>query len=211
MNQPNNNFGTMPYNNMNMFVPPVPQITGAAGGTSIAALKQNQPQNNSPRQNIPNQPYGGQMQNGMQGMSDLQIAQIMGANKSMPNPEINEQENEAASQNIRHLVKDLNRSLDGYGPSKKSMSLTEESDTEDEPLVKKKSSSFGSYIPMILKEPMLLLVIYIVMSQSFVKKAISTYIPQLENNLDGNKTFLGIVMYGTILALLFVLFKKILL
>jgi hypothetical protein len=216
MNQPNNNFSTMQYGmDMPNFVPPVPQITGSAGGTSIVALKNMQ--NNGTNQNIPiNTSYARSMPNYQQPntLSDAQIAQIMGVAKS-PVPEMDPQENEAASQNIKHLVKDLNKSLDGYGPSKKSSRLTDDSendtDEEDNPKIKKKNQSYGSYIPTLLKEPLLLLIIYIIMSQSFVKKAITTYVPQLENNLDGSKTFLGIVMYGAILAVLFTLFKKILL
>jgi len=201
---------------MQQFVPPVPQITGSAGGTSIVALKNMQTSGTKPNINVPvNTPYA-RMPNYQQpnSLSDAQIAQIMGVAKS-PVPEMDPQENEAASQNIKHLVKDLNKSLDGYGPSKKTSTMTDESendtDEEDNPKIKKKNQSYGSYIPTLLKEPLLLLIIYIIMSQSFVKKAITTYIPQLENNLDGSKTFLGVVMYGTILAVLFSLFKKILL
>lgn len=217
MNQPNNNFNTMQYGmDMQQFVPPVPQITGSAGGTSIVALKNMQTNGATPNVNVPVNTQYARMANYQQpnSLSDAQIAQIMGVAKPLA-PEIDPQENEAASQNIKHLVKDLNKSLDGYGPSKKTSILTDDSendtDEEENPKIKKKNQSYGSYIPTLLKEPLLLLIIYIIMSQSFVKKAITTYIPQLENNLDGSKTFLGIVMYGTILAVLFTLFKKILL
>ena len=57
------------------------------------------------------------------------------------------------------------------------------------------------------KEIVLLVTIYILLSQGFVRKSIANYIPQLNPNSDGIIPFSGYVIYGSILALLFVFFR----
>ena len=75
---------------------------------------------------------------------------------------------------------------------------------------KKESESDGTLIPM-LKDGTWLFALYMIMSQSFVKKAIGTYIPCIASNPDGTKPMIGIAIYGLILTILFVVIKKLLL
>lgn len=110
---------------------------------------------------------------------------------------------------IHYLVSNINKSLDEYAPQSQSSSdydsddsiKSNDSDTEN---VKNKSKTNLSFI----KEPLLILIIYILLSQSFVRKSIGEYITCI-NPVDGHISFLGYVVYGTILALLFMFFKRI--
>jgi hypothetical protein len=122
-----------------------------------------------------------------------------------------ESDNNREEQNkIHHLVKNINQSLDDYAPSKSQN--TEDSDddsTEKEEYTNSKIKSSDSYVPEILKEPLLLIIIYVVMSQGFVRKGIGSYISYINPSQDGYVSLIGYVIYGTILALLFMFFKKI--
>jgi len=177
------------------------QITGPKSGTPIASF------------------IGGKGQN--DGYSKDQIAQIMGVKDN--------------SGGIGHLVRDINKSLDDYVPStakkKKKNNDTEDEDDNIDSIDdaddvnsdeeknnknkknnnKKKNMLSNISVPYMLREPLILLVIYVILSQSFVKNAINSYVPYIGNNADGSKTFITIVIYGCILATLFMVVKKILL
>ena len=120
-----------------------------------------------------------------------------------------------ATHHIRHLVKDINRSLDDYVPSKKLLN-TEENEEETESDKSREKKDKDDDIEKILnpsfallKECLLLLIIYIILSQSFVKKSVGKYISYINSNSDGSHSIIGIIIYGTILTLLFILFRKI--
>ena len=111
---------------------------------------------------------------------------------------------------IHHLVKNINQSLDDYAPSKSQNTEDSEDDsTEKEEDINSKIKSSDSYIPEILKEPLLIIIIYVIMSQGFVRKSIGSYISYINPNQDGYVSLIGYITYGTILALLFMFFKKI--
>lgn len=107
---------------------------------------------------------------------------------------------------IDHLVSDINKSLDDYSPSKSIIS----DETEEEDNISHKKSSYGSYIPTCLKEPILLIIIYVIMSQEFIHKMLCNYISYVNVQDDGRVPLIGIIIYGSILALIFMIFKKIL-
>lgn len=94
---------------------------------------------------------------------------------------------------IEELTKDINDNIqdDTF------LSLTEEDDNKDK-----------SYIPFGWKEPLLLLFIYLLLSQSLVKQFIGKYIPQLNPGPDGTVGFLGVLIYGILLVVLYFASKK---
>lgn len=109
---------------------------------------------------------------------------------------------------ITNLVSDINRDLENFVPSK--LHETEESDGTDTEKETINENSYSKYIPQIIKEPILLLAIYLLMSQNFVRNLLATYITYLNPRDDGSIPFLGIFIYGAILVIIYTIFKKIL-
>lgn len=66
-------------------------------------------------------------------------------------------------------------------------------------------------LPQIVREPLIIAVIYIILSLDVVKKTLSTYIPQVKQTTDGNVLFTGVVVYALIFAIMYVVAKKLLL
>lgn len=62
-----------------------------------------------------------------------------------------------------------------------------------------------------LKEGSLLLVIYILMSNSSVKRFIKTKLPQINKDNSGKISLIGLVIYGSIMTSLFLVSRKYLL
>jgi hypothetical protein len=104
---------------------------------------------------------------------------------------------------IDTLVTDVNASFDDYSPSDE-----KEYDTETE-----KENEKINYNKIIeyLYEPILLLVIYIILSQEKIRDTFMKYIPILNPTDEGEINLSGIILYGIILVGLFMLSKKILL
>ncbi|AYV78756.1 MAG: hypothetical protein Edafosvirus30_7 [Edafosvirus sp.] len=142
-----------------------------------------------------------------------------------------QQYNQAKNKEVEDLARDLNESLedlhrrDKRSPQDNIENLEidpeNENDGEEEKekiLEKKKnknktqeSTIYMDKIPQILQEPLIILVLYVILSQSFVKNKIGEYIKQINPGPDCNVSFVGIVIYGIILAVLYVIFKKLLL
>lgn len=68
-----------------------------------------------------------------------------------------------------------------------------------------------SFLPEVLREPVILLVIFIIISHPIVQEKIMLYIPQTAPDASGKFSLTSVVIYGVILATLFVLAKKLLL
>lgn len=118
---------------------------------------------------------------------------------------------------IEDLAHDLNESLEEFEPDINDMKDPEEEEhkpTAAETINKifdcKKTKKGGwfSKIPKIIVEIILLLIIYIILSQNFVKRLIGEYIKQINPNEEGYVSQTGIFLYGLILAVLFVIVKK---
>ena len=62
---------------------------------------------------------------------------------------------------------------------------------------------------LMLIEPILLLTLYVIMSQPFVVSMASKYVPQLKPSEDGTIGMTGIMVYGLILTILFLVIRKI--
>lgn len=106
---------------------------------------------------------------------------------------------------IRRLASDINKGLDDYVPSRKVMTETETENIETDEMPKKIKRG---YIPEWLKEPLLLLVIYVILSFGFVKKTIGNYIVYINPGSDGYVSWFGILIYGIILTGSYTLFKR---
>jgi hypothetical protein len=96
-----------------------------------------------------------------------------------------------------------------YMPVKKKSKPKEEDilfddiDFDDEPVLSK--------IPQQWRDPLIILVSYVILSHPSVRDSITAHVKMLNPDNEGNIAFGGIVIYGSILALLFVLIKTVLL
>lgn len=123
--------------------------------------------------------------------------------------ESSDREVHAKQADITHLVSDINKSLDNYSPS--NQDIPPNDDPNDEEEIEDIDSNKSRFcIPEWLKEPLLILLIYIILSQNFTKVFIGKYIKYINPSTDGTVSFLGVVIYGTILAVLYIILKKLL-
>lgn len=106
---------------------------------------------------------------------------------------------------IRKLARNINKSLDNYEPSKVNTDeeKTEEEKDDKENIIKKEDDYS---ILKIVKEMLLIIIIYVILSQGFVRRTIAGHVPQLNTN-NGVVPFTGYVIYGGLLAILFVFFR----
>ena len=186
----------MPMNPMQM-QPNVPQITGPTSGTSIADLRTDiNPQLFNQRQ-INNQ-------------GQQQYIQRPRITRQKQRKEEDNEDNivETDGPNMELLVKDLNRDLDDYAPSKIDRDTDDLEGTEtDKEKHRSTSKWYKKLIPNFAKEVLLLIFVYILFSQGFIKKLIGNHISYVNQNTEGNVPFIGVVIYGSILAIFYIIFK----
>jgi hypothetical protein len=89
---------------------------------------------------------------------------------------------------------------------------TDEEKKEEKDEKKSKSKSKLSFkmpfkIPEFTKDPLLIWIIFILLSQNFIKQLIGKYVKQINPNEEGVVSFMGVVIYGLIFAVLFGLIK----
>jgi len=99
----------------------------------------------------------------------------------------------------------------GKNKSKKSKD-TETDEDEEKKEDKEKSDKKSKFklpfkIPEFIRDPLLIWIIFILLSQNFIKQLIGKYVKQINPNEDGVVSFLGVVVYGLIFAVLFGLIK----
>lgn len=220
-------------------------ITGPTKGTSIANLK-NINENNQTHNQINNQTNNhNQQKNGKQiylsqqnplSQQNHQVIQQSqnsqnnnkhydnfsnysydsNNNYNKNNNQYNDNEDKEEINKIKYLVKDINKHLDDYGPSKSHFSddSIEDSDIEitDEYNYYNEQSHDNKYnmssFNNSIKECIIILLLYVLLSQNFIKKLIITSFPQITDE-QNNLNYIGHITYGTILALFFATFKNI--
>lgn len=117
---------------------------------------------------------------------------------------------------IQELAADVNNSLDALDDiessrSKKRYTESDEDSEEEveEPEKLKQVTELESNYGKLLVEPLILLTLYVILSQPFVVSLFSTYITHLNPTDDGSISMSGILIYGLILTLLFVVTRHI--
>jgi hypothetical protein len=63
-------------------------------------------------------------------------------------------------------------------------------------------------LPYDFKDPLLLLIIYFILSQAVIRQFFGNYISFINPGEDGVVSQIGIIIYGSIMILLFMLIKK---
>lgn len=116
--------------------------------------------------------------------------------------------NDNLNPNISKLVTDINKSLDDYSePDSSKMETKNDIDTEIDINTDEQNEKWLSKIPNWVKEIVLFVILYFILSMGFVKKSIGTYIKYIIPNDEGNVSFIGIIIYGIILIVSFMLIK----
>ena len=191
------------------------------GGSIVNQLFKNSPvvNNNQPKQMQ-------QMQNINDGTAVVDIKKMIAIEQQkkqiqdIQNAKINKQlimQNAKAlkeleeKNKIHHLVKDINRHLDDYGPS----TLSHDSDdsyndiddgTEREQIIDTKNKHINTNIPYFVKDSIIIIIVYVIISQQFVKKTLNNYFTFLHKS-DGSNNIISQLIYGILLAFLFIIVK----
>lgn len=192
----------------------------------------NDDQNGTPihtlKKHLNNIGYVPQQMNQMQQLQQLQRIQQMKANEQIQQQQMQmmaahmkntkslqdeftvtdkyEQDHLDKQADISHLVSDINKSLDNYSPS--NQDIPPKDDSEEEEVKDEDINQSRSYLPDWFKEMLLILIIYIILSQNLVKGFFGKYIKYINPANDGNVPFIGIVIYGIILAVIYIVLKK---
>jgi hypothetical protein len=101
---------------------------------------------------------------------------------------------------MEELTKDINNHLPDENFSAVG-DLGEERNAES-------NSNLLSGIPHMLRDPLIILIWFIILSQPVVKDTLGRYLTQINPGADCKVSFAGIFIYGLILAILFALTKK---
>jgi len=82
-----------------------------------------------------------------------------------------------------------------------------------EEIIKKDDNNTFTYkfIKFIINnfcDPIIIVLLYIILSQNFIKIFIGKYIKEINPSNNNNVSLIGVIIYGSILALFFVIIKK---
>ena len=178
-----------------------------AGGTSIHALKshlnnvgytpQQQPNNQQAQQyaQMQAQQYA-QMQ--AQQYAQMQAQQAQEAYKQTNKQSIKKKRK---NKNIASLASDINKSLDNYSPINTLKKELYSGDIEHMEIAPSGNPFF--------KTIFIICILYVIVSQSFVRSLFGKYISYMRPSNNGNLTLIGLIINGLIMGILFVIFQKI--
>jgi hypothetical protein len=116
---------------------------------------------------------------------------------------------------MKFIIDEINNDSD-IGPKKKKKIERKETETEtdteseEEKVIKKpkkKKTSKMLSIPELLKDSVLIWLIYMLMSQNFFKKLVGKYLTTINPNEEGVVSFTGVAMYGLILVTFYTIIK----
>jgi hypothetical protein len=109
---------------------------------------------------------------------------------------------------IKNLVEDINNEIEDGKKNKEKKQDTDTETEEEKPKKKKSKGSFFNFsIPEMIKDPILIWILYMLMSQNFFKKLIGKYLTQINPNEEGVVSITGVAVYGLVMVVLFTLIK----
>lgn len=100
------------------------------------------------------------------------------------------------------VVRDINNSIDGA-------QIENERTVVNNISNKNNKMSLIDKIPEVLRDPIIIIILYIILSTDVVKKTLATYIPQIRTTSDGGVLFIGVLIYSIILGVSFAVVKKV--
>jgi len=190
-------------------------ISEMGGGTPIGMLRKDVVDQQAKQMNRPQMNH---QQMNHQQMNHQQMEQYMN-NRNIDVDDQRQKDDDA----IDALINQINTESDESKPKKKKSKLNKknklkkskdtdtDTDTDDnkKPVTIEKKSKFKLpfKIPEFVRDPLLIWIIFILLSQNFIKQLIGKYVKQINPNEEGVVSLLGVVIYGLIFAVLFGLIK----
>ncbi len=113
--------------------------------------------------------------------------------------QLDEKDNPNEQFDIEELAKDISDNL-----NEKELFENEETEKDSE------EDKLTLSIPNNLKDPLLLLIIYMILSQSSVRQLFGKYITYINPDQEGIVSTIGVLIYGIIMVGIFMLIKKLL-
>ena len=111
---------------------------------------------------------------------------------------------------VKNKSKKVNSKNKKLKKTKKSNTDTDEN-TDNKNIVNDKTNKKRFYlpfnIPTFIRDPLLIWILFIILSQNFIKQLIGKYVKYINPNEEGVVKFTGVVIYGLIFAVLFGLIK----
>lgn len=126
-------------------------------------------------------------------------------------------DSDSSYSNIKELAEEVNSTLKALDKLESKKHKKTETETEEDELTNDNTDSDiileeveieQDYLKL-LTEFLMLLTLYVIMSQPFVLSYASTYITQLNPNEEGTINMTGIIIYGLILTVLFMVLRKV--
>lgn len=172
------------------------------GGTSISDLKKLSQNNNTQKYQSNNEQTYRQPTR----TQNVKINVTSQKNNLTDDIYTDENKNDKERNEMRHFVKDVNKSLDDYLPS---TNYTEDSEDDNASVINKNEKINNNNFIILIKESFLLFIFYLLISQNFFKSGLAYYSPSI---VDSNNAFTlnGQLLSGFILVILFVFFKNLL-
>jgi len=118
----------------------------------------------------------------------------------------NQKNQENKQQKMENVISKINEKIKTDENTDTSENTSEK---EYENKTNKNKKNIFSKIYGILKEPVLFILLYIILSLDITKQLIGTYFTQILPDHDGNVIFTGILLYGFIFMILFMILRKI--
>ena len=118
---------------------------------------------------------------------------------------------------IRELVNKIDHKIDQkqdtdiFDDYQQDIPILKENQKEKEKEQEQESSWSHIFNTLTLKDMVLLIVIYIIMSLTFVQKFISSYIPYIQPEENGIIPTTGIIIYGIFFAVIYLISRKLIL
>ena len=120
-------------------------------------------------------------------------------------------------QAIQNLVQDINTEIDGNAQKpkpviKRPKKQTQETDDTEEEVIKdsrKKSSKWHTKVPVFMKDMVLFIVIYTIMSTKLLTGTVSSLLKVTAPGSDGNVSMLGIMVYGMVLYGIYYVIRRV--
>lgn len=185
--------------------------TGPRGGTSIKDLQQSQqPQKQFQYQPLPPQTLQQDTQQIQQKMLQLQQQTLQLEQKINQQQKIlqSQSQNDNSSQNSKLFskIKKMGNNINNKLLEKSENSIID-SQTESESVISYDDNdnieiNNKSYLLNYLRDASLIVIIYVILSQDFLKRTIGTYLPQINSD-----SVVGTIIYGILHAILYIIFR----
>jgi hypothetical protein len=205
-------------------------MNGITSGTSIHDLRKNkkieQYENLRKLQDMQNQQYGAmhnlqheQGHNSAHHVQQLQHIPYYNMENNTEYPQFinNNIKQNNDIQNIEDLAKDISENLPGNTAQRSDedkkfipSNITFAEIIKEENIPDHNNGGYLSKIPDVLREPLIIITLFLVLSQPVIRNNFGKYIEQINPDQNGNTPFVGMVIYGVFFAILFAILKKIL-